>query len=176
MKNQLLEMLFEKTYGYVKEKLGDDIHKEQYYVYLSRKYSKILEEFHFEDSTLEERNEFFEKFVDYYAVKEQRRWITTSESEMLLSIIDTDEAFEHFELLSEQALDDVDEYFRTGIHLQCDMEEYILRLNELVQSMYGIKPRNFEKAKELLLSSIDNLNYAIGKSDFDNEDLDNITQ
>lgn len=64
MKNQfLLDMLCEKAYGAIKEKVGDDTYKEQYYKYISNLYGDFFEEIELEGESEEKINEIVDCYV-----------------------------------------------------------------------------------------------------------------
>lgn len=158
MVNKLLETIFEKTYYAVQVVLGeDDILKKQYYMYLSNKYSNLLEEF-----AVEESDETVKTIVDSYVEDELRQWENTSRREML-SILDKDSAFEQLIFLSEIAFNDAQKCISTGVHLSDD-KEYKLRLEELASCLDAIKPHNIEAAKDLLSESILDIDFVFKKS------------
>ena len=158
MVNKLLETIFEKTYNVVQFALGeDDTFKKHYYMYLSNKYRKLLEEF-----ALEESEETIKAIVDSYVEDELGQWKDKSRCEML-SILDKDSAFEQLIFLSEIAFDDAQKCISTGVHLSDD-NEYKLRLEELASCLDAIKPHNIEAAKELLSESILDIDFVFKKS------------
>lgn len=88
------------------------------------------------------------------------------------SMIQNDEKFERLISLSEQAMHDAQKCFDCGVCIGVD--EYVLRLNNLLQCMAGIEPHNFEAAKGILLNGILDLNFAFGKTYFDSNSLEDI--
>lgn len=158
MVNKLLETIFEKTYYAIQAVLGDDdTFKKQYYMYLSNKYSKLLEEF-----AVEESDETVKAIVDSYVEDELRQWKNKSRQEML-SILDNDSAFEQLTFLSEVAFNDAQKCLSTGVHLS-DEKEYKFRLEELESCADAVKPYNIEAAKDLLSESILDINFVFNKS------------
>ncbi len=158
MVNKLLETIFEKTYYVVQVVFGeDDTFKKRYYMYLSDKYTTLLEEF-----ALEESEETIKAIVNSYVEDELRQWKDKSRSEMM-SILDKDSAFEQLMFLSEIAFEDAKKCINTGVHLS-DGNEYKLRLEELARCLDTIKPHNIEAAKELLSESILDIDFVFKKS------------
>ena len=89
-------------------------------------------------------------------------------------MIENDEKFERLRSLSEQAMHDAQKCFDYGVCIGVD--EYILRLNDLLQCVESIEPHNFEDAKGILLNSILDLNFALGKTYFNSDDIKDIAQ
>ena len=168
--NKVIEMIFDRTYSSIKENFGDAIIKEEYYTYLSKTYGRFFEEIELDEESDEKLNEI----VDEYAAYEMYSWEYMSRDDLLLSMLDTDEAFEYLHLLCQQASHDAFECRRTGIYLD-DMEEYKTRLNKLIQCMNDIKPRNIEEAEKCLLYGILDINFVFGKSDITSTNLYDIT-
>ena len=161
MKNELLKALFERTYGGIKDRLGYDINEEQYYEYLSRRYSKRLSG---------------SEFVDFCAEEEERRWQDIRESDMVQSILNSDEAFERLESLATQAMNEAYIYREHRETFHGGMKEYRARLKELTECMYKIQPYNITMAKRLLLDAVLDLNFLFRRSNFDSKELNKITQ
>lgn len=89
-------------------------------------------------------------------------------------MIENDEKFEQLQNLSRQALCDAMICFNKGVFIGSD--EYISKLDELLQCMFGIKPHNFEEAKGILLNGIIDLNFSSGKTYFNSDDLEEFIQ
>lgn len=159
MINDILQEIYSNTIETIRKNFKDDSfdYKKGYREYLSSKYEALLSEF-----ISEESDTMVRAIVDSYKKDEIHTWENLSKDEML-SLLDSDPAFEYLRFLSNIAFEQAAQSKRTGVFGN-DENECQKRLKELTLCSNKVKPYNVKAAKKLLSEAILDTEYSFGKT------------